>query len=301
MSSLETKPVPSGSKKSSSGQTESWRNRSQSEMSSQNEFPSIRWRSKGCPLEKNTNTFNILDDWDPNRSGMATHIEFIHQSMMDLASGIEKINSVDNNLQIINDQLTIMKNHLIRMEGRQEYTEKLFEKLEKNQKSLCEGQQTIIDRLDQIEERLKNKTDDSVDKVEGQDLQQYTTEEYLQKLLSDTISDINHEYQSMLSENIEDVISILIQMEERIKKKIEDSKVELSATFETEAEVCRNIYINELMDQVNSLKGRGSCVRYVGKKETQGISRLSSMLPSFGDEITSKQPSGVTVVLKERK
>jgi len=301
MSSLETKPVPSGSKKSSSGQTESWRNRSQSEMSSQIESPSIRWRSKRQPLEKNANAFNILDDWDPNRGGMATHIEFIHQSMMDLATGIEKINSVDNNLQIINDQLTIMENHLIKIEGRQEYTEKLFEKLEKDQKSLYEGQQTIVDRLDQLEERLENKIDDSVDKIKGQDLQQYTTEEYVQKLLSDTISDFNHEYQSMLSENIDDVISILKEMEERLKKKIEDSKVELSATFETEAEVCRNVYINELMDQVNSLKGKGSCVRYAGKKETQGISRLSSMIPSFGDETTPKKPSGVTVVSKERK
>ena len=301
MSSLETKPVPSGSKKSSSGQTESWRNRSQSEMSSQIESPSVRWRSKRQPLEKNANTFNILDDWDPNRGGMATHIEFIHQSMMDLATGIEKINSVDNNLQIINDQLTNMENHLIKMEGRQEYTEKLFEKLEKDQKSLYEGQQTIVDRLDQLEERLENKIDDSVDKIKEQDLQPYTTEEYVQKLLSDTISDFNSEYQSMLSENIDDVISILKQMEERLKNKIEDSKVELSATFETESEVCRNIYISELMDQVNSLKGKGTCVRYVGKKETQGISRLSSMLPSFGDETTPKKPSGVTVVSKEGK
>jgi uncharacterized phage infection (PIP) family protein YhgE len=303
MSSLETKPVPSGSKKTSSGKTESWRSRSQTETTTSTGASSDKWRSNKQTMEKSSH-FNILDDWEPNRGGMATHIEFIHQSMMDLATGIEKINSIDNKIQTISDQLTIMENHLIRVERKQESLQQVFEDLKQNQNSLYEGQQTML------EKRLENKIDCSVERLSVDENEKTTvdekcaTEEYVQKLLSDTISDTNIEFQSMLSENIDDVISTLKQVEEKLKKKIEDSKVELSATFETESEVCRNIYINEMMNQINSLKGKGSSVRYVGKKETQGISRLSSMLPSFGEDVppppsTSKKFAGVTVISKE--
>lgn len=298
MSSLETKPAPSGSKKTSSGQTESWRNRSQTETTSSAGTSSDIWRSNKQTMEKSLH-FNILDDWEPNRGGMTTHIEFIHQSMMDLAAGIEKINSVDNKIQTISDQLTNMKNHLIRVEKKQESLQKLVEDLKQNQNSLYEGQQTMVNRIDELEKRLEDKIDCSVERLSADENEKCATEEYVQKLLSDTISDV--EFQSMLSQNIDDVISTLKQVEERLKKKIEDSKFELSATFETESEVCRNIYINEMMSQINSLKGKGSSVRYVGKKDNQGISRLSSILPSFGEDAPlppSKKFAGVTVISK---
>ena len=102
----------------------------------------------------------------------------------------------------------------------------------------------------------------------------------------------------MLTENKDEVISKLRQSEDRLKKKIEDSKTELSAVFETESEVCRNIYITESINQISSLKGKGSSVKYVGKKEPVALSRLSSILPSFGDEVPRK-PSVVTVISKE--
>ena len=90
-------------------------------------------------------------------------------------------------------------------------------------------------------------------------------------------------------------------METRLKKKIEDSKIELTTTFETESEVCRNIYVTEMMNQVSSIKGKGPSVRYVGKRETQtsNLPRLSSILPSFGEEIQHKKPHGVTITSKQ--
>ena len=95
----------------------------------------------------------------------------------------------------------------------------------------------------------------------------------------------------------------LQKMETRLKKKIEDSKVELSTTFETEAEICRNIYITEMMNQVSTIKEKSPSVRYVGKKDSQtpSISRLSSIISFMGEDPAPKKPRGVTVTPKKEE
>ena len=311
MSSLETKPTPSGPKNSNSTHSETWRRRSQPEPTSQASVPNTRIVPKKKVVEKKINTFDILDEWDPNRGGMATHIEFIHQSMMDLAAGIEKIDLIVDQVKVVSDQLTIMENHIIRVEKSCERLEgslassekrldKRFGELETSQDSLHKGQRSIADRLVKLEDRLRKKIEDStVELSTAFENSAGTTEDDYNYRDDSTSKNISQEYiQTLLSGNTVSINNNLSQMEQRLRKKIEDSKVELSTTFETEAEVCRNIYITEMMNQVSSIKGKGSSVRYMGRKESQGssISRLSSMLPSFGEEPTSPKKLHIVTV-----
>lgn len=307
MTSLETKPTPSGPKNSNSIHSETWRCSSQPEPASQASVPNTRIVPKKKVVEKKINTFDILDEWDPNRGGMATHIEFIHQSMMDLAAGIEKIDLIVDQVKVVSDQLTIMENHIIRVEkscDRLEESntslEKRVRELETSQVSLHKGQRSIADRLVKLEDRLRKKIEDSTVELSTTfENSVGTTEEDNTSRDDNTPKNISQEYiQMLLSGNTVSINNNLGQMENRLRKKIEDSKVELSTTFETEAEVCRNIYITEMMNQVSSIKGKGSSVRYMGRKESQGssISRLSSMLPSFGEEPTSPKKLHIVTV-----
>jgi hypothetical protein len=288
MTSLETKPTPSGPKKSNTISFESLKH--QPEASSQTSASGSRNIS-----QKKKHTIDILDDWDPNRDGMATHIEFIHQSMMDLAAGIEKIALIADKVEIVSGKRleTIEESHVS--------LGKRLETIKKSHTSLHKGQNSITKRLIEIEERLQKKIEDSsialstsfenntrADPEENTSLVSTPKQEDIQLLLSGNTDVINNNLQ---------------HMEDRLHKKIENSKVELSTTFETEAEICRNIYITEMVSQINTIKGKGSSVRYMGKRETQApsISRLSSILPSFGEEAPPKKPLIVTVIPKDEE
>ena len=338
MSSLETKPTPSGPKKLNSIPPETLKSRSQYEPTSQASVPNTRIVPKKKVVEKKINTIDILDEWDPNRGGMATHIEFIHQSMMDLAAGIEKIDLIVDQVKVVSDQLTIMENHIIRVEKSCERLEeslassdkrlgKRFGELETSHNSLHKGQRSIADRLVKLEDRLQKKIEDvkieiptSAENIPNSKLESIIGHCPIPKenssIIPEDMDEIINSLQLVVTDNVDDIDKIVAertdntnnmiqQMEKRLQKKIEDSKVELSTTFETEAEVCRNIYITEMMNQVSSIKGKGSSVRYMGKKESQGsnISRLSSILPSFGDSFVEEGPpkkfAGVTVISKE--
>ncbi len=315
MTTLETKPTPSGPKNSNSIPSEPWRSKSQESSGS-----NTRNGPKKKVMEKKKNTIDILDDWDPNNGGMATHIEFIHQSMMDLATGIEKVGVINNNVKIVSDQLTIIENHIIRVDKRLEKLEALDSSLRKSvkmmegyQNNLCEEQTSISNRITKMEENQESLHKEHMSianrmvKMEER-LQEKIENSRIESNNSIGTDESNKEHdgcskkdvQLLLAGNTVVIDSNLQKMEERLQKKIEDTKVELSTTFETEAEVCRNIYITEMMNQVNSIKGKGSSVRYMGKKESQvsSISRLSSILPSFGEELSPKK-SHTRIISKE--
>nr|QBK85840.1 MAG: hypothetical protein LCMAC101_04350 [Marseillevirus LCMAC101] len=324
--------------------------------------------SKKRIVEKKINTIDILDDWDPKHgsSGFASDIQFIHRSLMDLATGIEKIGTVNNKLNVMSDQQKTLAdqqfafNDKLKTVGDQQvaFNDKLRDVIEQqvafNDKlrDVIEQQFDIIDKLMAMDKRLlgirncqerieKTITDTVSNQLEtvcdrltvvenrigGLEESQTTLggnmtttqdtlsaeyirintnirrmEESLKKDIEDAkikSSEDNDEFTPFL-QSVTD-IDKLQKMEERLKKEIEDAVVELSTTFETEAEVCRNIYITEMMNQIIAIKGKGSSVRYVGKREdhSNSLSRLSSILPSFGEESSIKKPPGVTVTPKE--
>lgn len=303
MSTLESKPTPSGPKNSNFISQEIRKSKSHTPAGYSNHKKKIA-----------ETKIDILDDWDPAQGGFAIHIQFIHQSLMDLAVGIEKVGIVSNKMRIISDeihvisdQLTIIENHLIKMDKRQNSLEDRLKVIDECQDSLCKGQRSIANRMLKTENIFIDKIDSSNQTRADEDIRSFlsenvtTTNNNLQKMeerLQKEIIDSKNELSNKL---VSSTSTALQKMETRLKKKIEDSKVELSTTFETEAEVCRNIYVTEMMNQVSSIKGKGPSVRYVGEKETQtpNLSRLSSILPSFGEEMSPKKPYGVTITSKQ--
>ncbi len=228
MSTLESKPTPSGPKNSNSTHSEPLRSKSQvdpTSTSGRTECSARNTPKKNIVGKK----IEILDDWDPPRDSFAAHIGFIHQSLMDLATGIENVGVIDNKINVVSNQLTIMENHLIRIEKHQYTLDKRLENLVSSQDNLYKEQTLITGRITKIEEHANSK-------------------------------------ESLHKEHLS-IANRIVKMEERLQGKIEDSKVELSTTFETEAEVCRNIYITETINQINSIKTKSSSVRYVGKKD----------------------------------
>lgn len=112
-----------------------------------------------------------------------------------------------------------------------------------------------------------------------------TFRESHQRLESQGIS-IEYGLQQVLSDKSSKEDLLLVK--DQLRKLIEDSKTELTATFETESEICRNIYVSELIKQIGNLKSNVN-VKYMGnKKESESrLSRLfdsTSLFPSFDND-----------------
>ena len=134
MATLESKPTPSGPKNSNFMSQDVRKTKSHALDASTPAGYSI---PKKRVAEKK---IDIVENWDPVHGGFTIHIQFIHQSLMDLAAGLEKID-------VISDQLTIMENHLIKMDKCQTSLEGRLKALEDCQDSLCKGQRSIANRM----------------------------------------------------------------------------------------------------------------------------------------------------------
>jgi len=247
---------------------------------------------------------------------------------------------IEEHLANIEDRQISIENHLNKLEKDQySIFECLYKVEDCMNKSVTEPEQTSIEETfeDRILSKLKtvqtsikeqlgalSKLEGGLSRLEyGQTFikeQLVTLDEYqsslnkCQKSIVDYIFKSEDAFTSKLEANnsssLKDAIDItdgLLKITERIQKmedilknEIKDVKIELSTTFETESEVCRNIYISEVINQVNAIKGKGVNVKYIGNKEPQiSTSRMSSMFPLFAGDPAVKISSGVTVTPKK--